>query len=824
MTGTDIIPLEADWRLCATPPGVAESPDELPDDAAWREARVPGTVATAFASVGLDEHEDYDEHDWWYRTSFSAPEGADRARLVFEGLATLAEVWLNGELILESSNMFVPAAIEVGGRLHAENDLVIAFRSLGSATTPRRPRPRWKTRLVSNQKLRWFRTTLLGRIPGWTPAIAAVGPWRPVRLEVTTGPRVRELELRAGWNGSEGTLRLQCEVDWAADDDVVASVEIAGEALDLPVSRLEGHVVVSGEIVVPGVEPWWPRTHGTPMLYAAQLRLRGASADASLELGSLGFRSVAASTVEGAVQLVVNDVPIFCRGACWTTNDIVSLAGSPETMRDTLELLADANANMIRVGGTMVYESDAFYEACDELGLMVWQDFMFANMDYPVDDPAFHASVGAEARHQVRRLAAHPCVVAWCGGSEVEQQAAMFGAPREAWGNALFTDLLPEVVAELGGAVPYWPSTPTGGALPFHVDSGLAHYYGVGAYRRPLDDARLSDVSFAPECLGFSNVPEPTDLRRLSRHHVPAPHDPEWKRGVPRDSGAGWDFEDIRDHYLKSEFGVDPVESRSTDLDRYHELSRVITGYVMGRVFDEWRSPNHPCGGGLVWFARDIRPGAGWGIIDSGNAPKPAYWYLRRAWAPVRAVILDRGINGLVLEVHNETEAPIAGLLRSRLIGLDGTELGSAEAEISVPARGTVAMNLEEMAGRFLDASYSYRFGPRRHVAVTAELTSPGLSVPASIHWIVPPTELWPAEVAGSTGAGGEIALTTNRPARAVRLDVDEATPSDNYVDLVPGGTARSLALSGTPDGEWGYLEALNGREVRFGLRAADPD
>jgi beta-mannosidase len=154
-------------------------------------------------------------------------------------------------------------------------------------------------------------------------------------------------------------------------------------------------------------------------------------------------------------------------------------------------------------------------------------------------------------------------VVAFCGGSEVEQQAAMFGAPRESWTNDFFSDSLPRLLAKHAPGAAYWPSTPTGGALPFHVGEGLAHYYGVGAYRRPLEDVRLARVKFTPECLGFSNVPEGENLRKLSEAGTVPPHDPAWKRGVPRDTGPGWDFEDVRDHYLERLYGIDAAELRS---------------------------------------------------------------------------------------------------------------------------------------------------------------------------------------------------------------------------------------------------------------------
>jgi beta-mannosidase len=198
---------------------------------------------------------------------------------------------------------------------------------------------------------------------------------------------------------------------------------------------------------------------------------------------------------------------VFLRGAVWTPIDIRALRAEPGVLRRALEAARDAGLNMLRVGGTMVYEQDEFYSACDELGILVWQDFMFANMDYPVGDAAFRAGIVAEARHQLQRVGGHACIAAYCGGSEVAQQAAMMGLPSGQWSNDFFDDELPRLCAEISPGVPYFPSTPWGGALPFHVGTGISHYYGVGAYRRPLADVRSAQVRFTTECLGFSNVP-----------------------------------------------------------------------------------------------------------------------------------------------------------------------------------------------------------------------------------------------------------------------------------------------------------------------------
>ena len=173
------------WQLAHTPPQACAAPDALIGfPTQWHDAVVPGTVAATLHD-DINAEGDYDADDWWYRTTFARPDGAPgtRYRLRLDGLATIAEVWLNGKQIAASRNMFVGQRIDVTGHLVDVNQLAIVFRSLDRELKERRVRPRWKTALVEAQNLRWFRTTLLGRMPGWTPPIECVGPWQPVVLE-----------------------------------------------------------------------------------------------------------------------------------------------------------------------------------------------------------------------------------------------------------------------------------------------------------------------------------------------------------------------------------------------------------------------------------------------------------------------------------------------------------------------------------------------------------------------------------------------------------------------------------------------------------------
>ena len=398
------------------------------------------------------------------------------------------------------------------------------------------------------------------------------------------------------------------------------------------------------------VAPWWPHTHGEPALHDVALRTGGEL----LHRGHVGFRRLQtpADLEADGLSLRVNGVPVFARGAVWTPLDLRAPHAGAAQLRPVLERVVAAGMNMLRVPGTAAYESPAFYDLCDELGILVWQDFMFANLDYPESDDAFMAVVESEASDILDGLAGRPSLAVLCGGSEVAQQVAMMGLDPALADGPLYRELLPRLVRDAETEAPYVPSTPWGGDLPFRTDRGVANYYGVGAYRRPLEDARRAGVRFAAECLAFANVPDDPAAATA---------------GVPRDAGADWDFEDVRDHYLALVFGVDPVALRSAEPDRYLELSRVVSGEVMAEVLGEWRRAGSPCQGALTLWLRDLAPGSGWGVLDHRGEPKVAFAHLARALAPVAVWSTDEGLGGIDVHVANDRPDALAARLRLAL-------------------------------------------------------------------------------------------------------------------------------------------------------------
>lgn len=817
---------QSDWLLVSTEPDAAKTPADLETThLSWLRAVVPGTVAQTMQLAGLwhiDQSFDFDCSDWWYHCEFEQEfKTSDSKKFIqFDGLATLAEVWLNGESILQSDNMFLKHDVDVTNYLSTTNHLYICFRSLASAMKERRPRPKWKTKLVNNQQLRWFRTSLLGRIPGWTPPVSPVGPWRSVRMEEQINGSISDIQMRPYVQGNVGIVDFTCTVHSNNHMNAKATLSLGLNTVALELKEItDGLYQLKGKLQIPEAQLWWPHTHGKPVLHQCEIHITINGNKSSMICGQVGFRSVSVDQENNAFSLSVNGEFIFCRGACWTVNDIISLTGDRNNLRKGLSVARDAGMNMVRVGGTMIYEDENFYELCDELGILVWQDFMFANMDYPIEDDQFRASVETEVTQKIKYWQSHPCIAVYCGSSEIEQQAAMLGMPREIWRSTLFSQLIPNICSCLHPDIPYVPSSPCGGVLPFNLASGVSHYYGVGAYMRPVSEVRRTNVRFASECLGFSNIPEQETINHFMAGQLPVSHHPRWKSRVPRDSGSGWDFEDVRDHYLKELYSVDAVELRCFDMERYLELSRVTSGEIMGQVYSEWRSSYNECGGGLVWFFKDLWSGAGWGIFDSDWTPKACLYFLKRVWQSTNVVLTDEGLDGVHAHIINENSTPLEGVIKCQLIRNDRIIVAKAEQKLTISARSTQTFCIDGFLDGFYDTAYAYRFGPPQHdIAIVTLLNEQGNVISEAFHFSEnrQPNLVSDAKVVINMTVLDDdqyqLSILSDVFLFAVHFDIKNYLPDDSYFHLAPGRlkVVTFTNSSATPRIFKGYIETLS--------------
>ena len=814
------------WEVASCPPGTCAVPDDA-EDLAWLGARVPGTAAGALRDAGRwtpTDPRDLDAEEWWFRTSFQAGPAVagEEVLLRLDGVATVYEVFLNGEQIADGDSMHAPRMVEVGSVLRAgENRLAIRCLALNALLgTRKKPRARWRAQLADN-RLRFFRTSLLGRCRGFAPRPAPVGPYRPVWLERRRLIVLDALDIRASVDGKDGVLAvrgLARGIDGVEVLSATAMVDDGGPEGQLEMKPAPGGVEVSGRVTVPAVRLWWPHTHGTPALYRVALRVVTDAGEVGIDAGRFGFRRLAAGAdarhdieVDG-LDLHVNDVRTFVRGAVWTPADFVGMAPSRDALRTALQQVCEAGMNMIRLQGTGAYESPEFHDLCDELGILVWQDFSFANFDYPVADEHFRETVVSEAASVLAALGGRPSLAVLCGNNEVEQQASMLGLDPDLGRTELFVGLLPTAVERAEVDAIYLRTSPCGGAFPFRLDEGVSNYFGVGGYRRALDDARVTGVRFAAECLAFANVPDAAGIDAIAPGAVDLfVHEARWKAGVPRDAGAGWDFDDVRDHYFRELFGLDPGELRAYDHDRYLQLSRAVSSEVMTAVFGEWRRVGSPSGGGLVLWLRDLLPGAGWGLIDSEGAPKAVLRALSRSFAPTAVWLVDEGLGGLRVQIANDRAEPLAARLRLALYDDFERPVGAAIQDLELDPHAGLELDLEGVTGQFVDASWSYRFGPPAQNLIVATLEDPvdgppGILSQAFYFPVARPIEVESVERLGLRGQlrqdGDEqvLELTSDRLVWGVHLSGEGLAADDDYFSLEPG-VGRSIRCERRGDG-----------------------
>jgi beta-mannosidase len=808
------IALDVGWEVASTTESVGP---EMVSGLRFIPAKVPGTVASALREQKawrMGDRARFDASEYWFRCRFDAQtvEPGEELTLRLGGIATAAEVWLNGEEILKSNSMFASHEVNVSALVRERNELLIVCRSLEAAMREQRrrqPPARWRTRVVREQQLRWFRTTLLGRAPGFAPGPEPVGPWRPITLLYRRQIVIENWSRQVEMDGSTGVIDVDLQMrSLHAGATPVAGRLLAGDT-DAPLKledhgdRHRGHAVLR----IPKALRWWPNTHGQPALYPLRVELQLANGLAvTFEDLPVGFRSLDAGAEPGGetgISLRINGTLIFCRGVVWTPPDVATLAAPPNVIRERLRLLRDGGFNLIRLAGTTVYECEDFHRLCDEFGLLVWQDMMFANMDYPFEDSRFRENARAEAEAELSRLARHPSSAILCGNSEIEQQVGMLGLDPALGRGPFFGEELPSIAARCCPGVPYIPSAPCGGDLPFRTRSGVANYFGVGAYLRPLEDVRRAEVRFASECLAFANVPEPEmlDKMAIATPGGSSPTHPAWKRTVPRDAGTGWDFEDVRDHYLKLLYSADPLALRYADTPRYWELSRMVSGEVMAEVFGEWRRSASPCGGGIILWSADLEPGAGWGILDSQGQPKAAYWFLKRALAPCTVWTTDEGLNGIDIHVANDGSAPVDAWLRVALYRMGEHRVAESDLAITIPKHQALTFGLEQILGRFVDAACAYRFGPPGHDVIAASLHMKRGDLPSAQSFRFPAgrtTQRIPISELGIAAqsrilADGTIAvlLSSRRLAWGVRVTAPGFLADDAYFGIEPGGQRR---------------------------------
>lgn len=825
-----VISLDGDCEYFSTPAGQFAHPQDIHENTVYLAANIP-SVVSQFTHLGHDKAE-LDNLDHWYKIQFKHTDNASkRSVLTLNGLLTICDIYLNNTLILSTANAFIPHSVDISQQLEENNVLFLCFRALKPRYQARHPRPKFITRFVNERNLRFFRTPVIGYTPGFSDATKLVGPYRTISMTHQFNCAFLSHQVTTSLiSDNTGEISLQLELQFLHANANSARVllldsdnhdEVFSHDIDLKIDASGKASLSLQHALVNQIQPYWPHTHGEPKRYQLVLQLEG-GLEERIFLGHYGFKKIVFSH-ENQFSIRYNDIPVFLRGACWTPIDPNTLHVDDSTLSNRLMLLRDVGINMLRISGNMLYESDAFYEMCDALGILIYQEFAFTNFDYPEHDDVFIENIREEASAFLSRHAAKACIAAFSGGSEVYQQACMMGVKIEDIDNRIFSQVLPDLVKKFVPNVAYFLSSPYAkNNLPIHSGDGPCNYHGVGGYRRSFEDARLFKGKLIVECLPFAQIPEDQSLRKLWHGKMPELHSPTWKNAVPRDPGSGWDFSDITDYYLQQLFGIDPIKLRSIDQERYIWLARATLVEVVETTMSIFRANAENGRAALVWNLHDFKSGAGWGYIDILGNPKSSFYALARASKPTTAVFVDEGLDGLAAYLVHDGETALDCRLKITLFTEDGRVLEENEQPKTLPPRSTQRVSVDYFLGRFVDSSYAYKFGPRQFIACHLALYTKDGALIDQKTYAQPEVTHTPSSNLELTASAKqlsaleyEIIINTNQPAFYVVLNIDDFLPSDNYFHLMPSITQRIVIKTQNPNAKlYGRVYALNSKNA----------
>ncbi|WP_410843092.1 beta-mannosidase [Paraburkholderia sp.] len=717
------------WEIASCEPST-EIPPSIPVNLRdWIAAAAPGDTYLALHAADRLPHPFERENElacawvadreWWWRTSFDAvpAQQGERVELVFDGLDTYASVWLNGEFLGNSRNMFVAARFDVGPLLHDDvpNQVLVCFTPPAIAAAGKEMAT-WDLLAdpIKTSKRHFHRKAQFGWGWDWGPSLPTVGIWRPARLERHHIASLDSVHFTTESIGTVARVAIELNIDPFAVQDETLDAAITLLAPDGSVAATQTFdwdlASRSARITLDIDNPklWWTHELGEPSLYTLQIELAHAGRMVDQRAIRVGIRTIALDTSPDPdepgcdfFRFVLNGVPAFMRGVNWIPASSFVGAVQVDEYRRLLTDAAAANINMVRVWGGGVYETEGFYDTCDELGIMVWQDFMFACAPYPEHDTALIDSISAEVAYQVDRLRNHPCIALWCGENEghaVHQFLAMQGTESGPYPGALiFDQLIPAILERLDPATPYRPGSPFGGPSHNSMRAGDEHNWTVWHGVPPIPDklpagerdgspvgvayTRYAEdrARFVSE-FGIQSAPAATTLARWL-----APED--YALGTP-----GF-LHRLKDHPKdKVDAMLLPVTGLPADLDQYVDFTQLVQAEGLKFGIEHYRRRKPHCSGTLIWQFNDCWPGITWSLVDYDGARKPSWYYVARAYSPVLGSLKITDDGTLELWVTNDTLNEVKSDATLTLTDLSGLTFNEQMIEWCVPANASVVV------------------------------------------------------------------------------------------------------------------------------------
>ena len=812
----------------------------------WIDAIVPGEIhldliragqmAEPVVSNNAPECRWPETKSWWYRTAFElGPDflHCERQQLVFDGLDLYGQVFVNGTLVGECANAFVPATFDVRKALRAgRNELVVRVTvgselaadetPCGQGQTERRPNsaaagaipnPARGGDLYGHRNWpgrKWLRKAQFSYGWDWVDALPNIGIWRGVRLDGHSHAALDSLRLDTVLAGSQVLLEMEGAVEnlhaWA-ERACVLDLEIQPPDGGTPVRRHyeldtpPGRTPVCDLIEITDARLWWPNGMGDQPLYRVTARVTDADGDVcdvrDLNIGLRTIEIDRTRLAEGSRFCVrVNGQEVFCRGGNIGPHDAILARISDAKYEAIVSEAKNANMNMIRINGCSIYEAPAFYDACDRAGILVWHDFMLTCTTYPEQDAAFCEAVRREVEAAVVLLRHHPSIALWCGNNECHWGFVVWwnpdkSKPRDLGGQALYNRMIPERCRRLDPRRPYWPSSPCGGDMPNSELSGDCHWWHP-FFMNPDMNRRIRHEVF-DECrarfVSEYGVIGPCHLDSIRDYLAPEEMQPDstaWRvhtNTFEKDTVPAA----IRLHY------ADPETLSVPDYVLYGQMFQAIAhGGAMEALRFRKHDPTDDCQGALIWSYSDCWGETGWSILDYYLRRKASYYWVRRACAPVKVIVRRRG-DRLVTRIVNDTLQAATGTVAFGWWRTDGGARDVASRAVTVPANGMLEVGSAPVPSPDQRDPHAWVYAAVLH-------GDDGVPFDQSI-WLLHPFRelaLAPPAIGVERLDDGRLELSSPVYCHGVHVeDHGHEIVSDNWFDLLPGVPVRLCVAPG---------------------------
>ena len=643
----------------------------------WMKCEVPGTVHTDLLNLGLIEDPFFEDNelklqwiskcDWLYKTSFDLPdefESDSPVIIVFQGLDTIAEVWLNKEHIGNFYNMFRRYELDITSKIKDKNnELEIKFNSPIKYAKSQEDK-HGKLYVEVNTERVYIRKAQYSFGWDWGPSFPTMGIYKPIYLLQKDNVSIKNLKFNTvEISKSKAIVEVDVEVEGTVNSECILEISLSLKG-QLIKKKTVKDVFNTNKIRMGIDNPalWWPCCRGDQPLYTLSAVIKNKNEkiidEDKRKVGIRTIELILEENGENTFKFLINKKEIFIKGVNWIPTDSFLPRVSEEKYRNLFFLAKKANCNMIRIWGGGIYEQDIFYELCDELGLLVWQDFMFTCGSYP-EHEEFIENVKIEIKQNVERLQHHPSLALWCGNNECEwlwyqnRDKDITKLP----GYNIYHQLIPNLLKEVDPLRPYWSSSPFGfDEDPNDQNSGNTHQWNIWSNWIDYTEVIKDNSLFVSE-FGFQSPANKTTwTAALSKNNLQCDN-PMFEFHNKQVEVQERIFQFLSDHL--------PMTCEWND---FIYLAQLNQGLALKSCIEHWRSNSPTTNGAIIWQLNDCWPAISWSIIDSDLTPKLSYFFVKDVYSDqILTIYKENSTININFNNHSKTKT-MCGLLKLHII------------------------------------------------------------------------------------------------------------------------------------------------------------